>query len=634
MTALIRPCLHPALRLLLVTLANLSAAVSLQAAASHFWVATDGNDEGPGTLDRPFATLDRAREAVRTTVQGGKQDDDIIVHLRGGVHRLNHTLEFTQTEVGEGRHAIIFTSQPDERAVISGSRPIAGTWRRVKDELWSLAVPEAAQGRWIFRSLFRSGRSLQRAREPDTGWFVPSSVDSERRRLTLSERLPAAWAGVTGVEINSVAHWHFNRQPAEEITETTVIGRRAIGSDVSSDRMSEKAHARIWLENALVFADAPGEWYLDSTRGELFYRAMPGEDPNEATFSAPVLRELLVVRGTADQPVRNVHFRGIEFAETDWEMPAEGRLGLQAGAWAYDRSRTYTPGAALRFVFAVRISVQDCTFRDLGDGALSFEIGSREGLVRQCDFERVGSNVIQVGRMPEFTGDGHPMHRDFRSPRERLDGQKTIPTVDDIYREISTRVAEAPGRITLADNRIVNCGTLDYGSVAILVGYAHHVKMEHNLIRDLPYTGISIGWRWAPGFTHCHSNLVLGNRIERVMQQAGDGGAIYLVGDQPGTRVMANYVHDSGRNYSSHGIYADAFSDHMEISDNYVTGVMDRSLYLSKNGPDMEVHGNNGEPGPTLATGGNDRGGRWVKFYPARTPPDLSLYGPRRPSLP
>ncbi len=581
-----------------------------------------------------FATLHRAREAVLSTVREGKQDDDILVHLRGGIHRLDQTLVLTQSETGEGRHAVIFTAQADEQVVISGSRALTGTWCRVQEDLWSLSVPEAAQGRWVFRSLFRAGQTLPRAREPDKGWFSLSAVDAERRRLTLLERLPAAWAGLQGVEINSVAHWHFNRQPAEEIAEMSVLGRRPIGSDMSSDRMSVKAHARIWLENALAFADTPGEWFLDTSRGELFYRAAPGEDPNRSVFSAPRLRELVVVRGTAEQPVRNVHFRGVVFAETDWEMPEEGRLGLQAGAWAYDRSRTYTPGAALRFIYAVRTSVQDCSFRDLGDGAITFEIGSREGLVRRCNFDRVGSNVIQVGRMPEFTGDGHPMHRDFRSAREKLDGQKTIPTVDDIYREISTRVAEAPGRITLADNRIVNCGTLDFGSVAIAVGYAHHVKIEHNLMRDLPYTGVSIGWRWAPGFTHCHSNVVIGNRIERVMQQAGDGGAIYLVGDQPGTRVVANYVHDSGRNYSSHGIYADAFSDHMEIADNYVTGVMDRSLYLSKNGPDMEVHGNNGEHGPNLATGGNDRGGRWVKFYPARTPPDLSLYGPRRPSLP
>jgi len=634
MTAPARLLSRPRLRGLLALAVLPLLPVSLPAAASHFWVAVDGRDDAPGTQEQPFATLARAREAVLATVREGRQDDDIIIHLRGGIHRLDRTFELTSAETGAGRHAVIFTAQTDERAVITGSRPLKGTWRRVDDTLWSLAVPEAAQGRWVFRSLFRDGRSQSRAREPDTGWYAPAAVDAERRRLTLLEPLPAAWAGLAGVEINSVAHWHFNRQPAAEITATSVLGRRPIGSDVSSDRMSVKAHARIWLENALAFADTPGEWFLDTVAGELFYRAAPGEDPNQAAFSAPVLRELVILRGTAEQPVRNVHFRGLEFAETDWEMPAEGRLGLQAGAWAYDRSRTYTPGAALRFIYAVRTSVEHCAFRDLGDGAVAFEIGSREGLISRCDFERVGSNAIQVGRMAEFTGDGHPMHRDFRSPREKLDGQQTIPTVDDIYREISTRVAEAPGRITLADNRIVNCGTLDYGSVAIAVGYAHHVTIEHNLLRDLPYTGVSLGWRWAPGFTNCHSNVVRGNRIERVMQQAGDGGAIYVVGDQPGTRILANFVHDSGRNYSSHGIYADAFSDHMEIADNYVTGVMDRSLYLSKNGPDMEVHGNNGEPGPNRPTGGNDRGGRWVKFHPARTPPDLSLYGPRHPLSP
>jgi hypothetical protein len=111
-----------------------------------------------------------------------------------------------------------------------------------------------------------------------------------------------------------------------------VVGYRGIGTDVSSSRITPKSHSRVWLENAQLFADTPGEWFLDTAAGSLFYRGKPGEDPNRADFSAPVSRELIVVQGSAEQAVRNLHFRGLEFAETDWEMPEEGRLGVQAGA--------------------------------------------------------------------------------------------------------------------------------------------------------------------------------------------------------------------------------------------------------------------------------------------------------------
>ena len=117
------------------------------------------------------------------------------------------------------------------------------------------------------------------------------------------------------------------------------------------------------------------------------------------------------------------------------------------------------------------------------------------------------------------------------------------------------------------------------------------------------------------------------------MQQAGDGGGIYLVGEQPGTRVLENYVHDSGRNYWAHGIYPDENSDHMEIAGNYVTGMMDHAIFMNRNGPNQDLHDNNGERGLT-AISSDANGRRWVRFSPERSPPDLSLYGPRIPVVP
>ncbi|HVU24127.1 MAG TPA: right-handed parallel beta-helix repeat-containing protein [Opitutus sp.] len=611
------------LAILLLTL----AAARLDA-TTVFWVSPDGHDDAAGTQEQPFATLARAKAAVRDELRKGATED-VAVRMRGGVYSPGETLELTGDDLGDGRTDVTFMAQPGERVILSGARALAGTWQRVRDNLWKLAVPEARDGKWVFRSLFRGEDTLQRAREPDRGYFTVSAVENDRRRLKLQQKLPAAWHDLTGVEVNTTAFWHFNRQPVAEITEDSILGQRPIGTDVSSAQISGKSHSRVWLENALAFADEPGEWFLDSAKGELYYVAAAAEDPNTERFRAPVLRELIVVRGSAEKLVRRLHFRGLEFAETDWELPPEGRLGVQAGAWALDRSRTFSPGAALRFIYASETSVQDCRFHNLGDGAIAFEIGTRDGLVSRCDFREVGSDAIQVGRMPAYTGVGHPLHRDFATAESLVEANKSLPGAEEIWARRSQLVPEAPSHITLADNTLVDCGNLDYGSVAICVTYAHHIVIEHNLISDLPYSAINVGWRWAPGFTNCHSNLVRGNRIEHIMQQAGDGGGVYLMGEQPGTRVLDNYVNDSGRNYWSHGLYTDECADHMEIARNYVTGVMDHSIFMNKNGPNQDLHDNNGEPGVTAITGSSARGGQWVDFRPARVPPDLSLYGPR-----
>jgi hypothetical protein len=425
-----------------------------------------------------------------------------------------------------------------------------------------------------------------------------------------------------GVELNTTAHWHFNRQPVAAIdaAKGKITARRGIGTEASSSKFGQKGHERIWLENARAFADQPGEWFLDPAEGVLYYRAAADEDPNRSRFSAPVLRELIVVRGEATRLARNIHFARLGFAETDPEYPSEGRLGVQAGAWAFDRSRTYSPGAALRFIYAWDASVSACRFNDLGDGAVAFEIGTRSGRVTQCEFTRVGANVIQIGRMPEYTGDRHPLHRDFSSWGAWTNQLEAFPSSNAIWQHTSQTVPEAPSQIDIVDNAIRDCCHLDYGSVGIWVGYANHVRIERNHLRGLPYTGISVGWRWGPGLTNCHSNLIAKNTVEEVMRQVGDGAGIYVVGEQPGTRILENYVRDSGGNYWAHGIYMDESSDHMEVAGNYVNGAADHSLFMNRNGLNQVFRDNNGEPGPTRLAGKPD-GRNWVDFKPERSPP-------------
>ncbi len=48
--------------------------------AAEFYVATNGSDLSPGTKDTPFATMARARDAVRQ-LRGGGQAIDGVAYL-------------------------------------------------------------------------------------------------------------------------------------------------------------------------------------------------------------------------------------------------------------------------------------------------------------------------------------------------------------------------------------------------------------------------------------------------------------------------------------------------------------------------------------------------------------------------
>ena len=47
------------------------ALVAFAASAADFYVAPDGSDANPGTSAKPFASLERARDAVRALKQAG-----------------------------------------------------------------------------------------------------------------------------------------------------------------------------------------------------------------------------------------------------------------------------------------------------------------------------------------------------------------------------------------------------------------------------------------------------------------------------------------------------------------------------------------------------------------------------------
>jgi hypothetical protein len=57
-------------------------------AAGEFFIAPDGSDESPGTREQPFASPQRARDAIRELKRGeGLPDGGVTVWLREGTYQ-------------------------------------------------------------------------------------------------------------------------------------------------------------------------------------------------------------------------------------------------------------------------------------------------------------------------------------------------------------------------------------------------------------------------------------------------------------------------------------------------------------------------------------------------------------------
>jgi hypothetical protein len=78
----------------------LQFALALPVLGQDYYVAPSGGDGNPGSLEKPFATLQRAQQAVRQ--QPG------TVWLRGGTYYLSEKLVFSAADSGSQAALVVY----------------------------------------------------------------------------------------------------------------------------------------------------------------------------------------------------------------------------------------------------------------------------------------------------------------------------------------------------------------------------------------------------------------------------------------------------------------------------------------------------------------------------------------------
>lgn len=114
---------------------------------AHYYVATDGDDAHPGTLQQPFATLERARQAVRDhKVSPGIPEEGLVVALRGGIYPRSDTFTLGAEDSGEPNRPVWWVAYPDETVRITGAASLEPGWfapADSNDPLWDRLDPAA-----------------------------------------------------------------------------------------------------------------------------------------------------------------------------------------------------------------------------------------------------------------------------------------------------------------------------------------------------------------------------------------------------------------------------------------------------------------------------------------------------------
>ena len=85
----------------------------------QLFISTSGNDKYVGTIDKPFATLEKARKEVRKILQIEK-NISITVYFRAGNYYFKNSVVFDSLDAGTKDHPVTYSAYNHEKVSFSG----------------------------------------------------------------------------------------------------------------------------------------------------------------------------------------------------------------------------------------------------------------------------------------------------------------------------------------------------------------------------------------------------------------------------------------------------------------------------------------------------------------------------------
>ena len=566
-----------------------------------FYVSTCGNDDWSGRLaepaedgsDGPFASLVRARDAVRLAMTSRDVPCSYKVLIRGGRYILEEPVVFNPEDSALEESTVTYAAWPDEKPVFSGGYPVTD-WERSPDGITLTArVPEVRVGEWYATGLFVNGRRAVRARTPDEGCLrtagKPVFSPTLRQRLsgrTLGRRGKivgdnldrmgmqfeagdiTAFENLEDVNLHIMHAWTGAIHWIEQID---AANRSVLFSGPGRFPVSTfEPRMPYFIENVKSVLDDPGEWYLDRKTGVLTYYPREGEDLRSADTLLTRLQTLIRFEGDAgrEQYVEQLVFDGLAFEHADW-APLDREKENDGFSGTHFLRASIEARALKKSVF------KRCEISRGGGYGMYLIDGSVSNRVVQCEINDMGGGGILIGSR--------------WSPYDIFPNE--IPPAD------------APVHWLSRYNTVENCfvhdtGMVFPGTVGVMIAHGPYNRVVHNEICNLPYSGVVVGRILTDDPSHAHHNEVAWNHIHHLGRGLmSDMAGVYTEGVSPGTRIHHNLIHDVNRyRYGAWGLYCDQASRGILLENNIVYECMDGG-YMQNIGTENTIRNNIFGPG-------------------------------------
>ncbi|MEO8426000.1 MAG: PDZ domain-containing protein [Verrucomicrobiota bacterium] len=433
--------------------------LTLSAFGQPYYVAPAGDDKNPGTLDKPFASLRRAQQALRR--------EPGSVFLRGGTYYLPETLVFTAEDSGTETRPVVFQTYENETPVLSGGVRLENLeWKPYRDGIVQAKVPEDLRTEEIFVNGERQILARYPNFDPAVKYFDGFAADA------ISPERAARWADPAG------GYFHAMHPALWGDFTWRITGKDAQGLITKEggwqNNRGGAVHQEIrFVENIFEELDSPGEWFLNAKTHTLYFHPPDGLDLAKTTVEATRLRSLVEFRGSEQKPVRFVTLRGLTFRHAARTV-MDTKEPLLRGDWAIYR------GGAIFFEGTEDCVIENSFIDQVGGNAVFVNYYNRRVAVRGCHIAKAGASGIC------FVGDP-------QAARNPLFHYDQVNKLEDLDRTTGPRSNRYPADCLVDDCLITLTGRVEKQTAGVNIDLAQSITVRRCSIYDMPRAGINIG---------------------------------------------------------------------------------------------------------------------------------------------
>ena len=498
------------------------------APSASIYVSPHGDEGNPGTKDKPLATIQRARDVVRTMKKAAKGPIEIL--LLPGTYYLGESLVFGPEDSGLAGSPITYRAGQEGTVTLSGGKRLECDWKPYEDGIFSCDLPEAKAGTLNFSELYVNGLRQIRARYPNGDSRIPQPAGYIR--TTGADKWPNKelyfdpatftqkhWAHPEDAVVFAFQRISFDHVPfwnGQWHVRGIDRNRNAILLGEGGRQQLLFHYLQVYLpgiypkmpfyvENVLEELDSPGEWYLDRRQGKLYYMPSVGIDLKNAVVEPALLQRVVQIKGTRDHPVKYLTLRGLRIsdaASTYFEPYSPAGMG----------DYTIQIGGAVFIEGAEEVSVDRCSLE--GNNGNAFFVNRYARRVRLTN-----SRIVDIGESG-ICFIGKNIYREDEHSKCPVCGFDNWwgwdPENDDI-----------PMDCEASNNLVHDVGVFAKQCAGVFMANCQRIRIAHNHIYNTPRAGINVNDGRYGGHLFEH------NDVHDTVRETSDHGPFNSYGREP-----------------------------------------------------------------------------------------------------